>query len=380
MKQFRVAVNLTWCIPGVVGGSEEYLCRQLFGLPADSFEVEVFAPRGFRAAHPEIVERHGVTELAHDATSRMHRIWSESTWLYRRTGSFDLVHHGGGTVPVRHRSPVVLTIHDLQYLSHPQYFHPTRRAYLQRVMPRSARESDLITVPSEFVRGSVADAYDIDPQRIFVVPHGVEGTLGRRATDPDLLRARYGLGAGPIVVMPAVTHPHKGHQFLLDVMESSWSKSGVTLVLIGGTGSAEAEVVRRVTSDSLRPCVAKLGRVPAEDRDGLVAMSEALVFPSEYEGFGAPVIEAMALGTPVVVSDRTCLPEVVGDAGLVLPLDVEAWAGALDIVRSRHDDFVARGFQRVGRFSAERSGEALADVYRRLAGPAGMPSIEGVSR
>ena len=365
MNRLRVAVNMTWCIPGRVGGSEEYLCRQLLGLPSEPFSVETFVPQGFRVAHPEIVERHTVTELPHDSTSRGHRVWSESTWLYRRTESFDLVHHGGGTIPMRTRRPVVLTIHDLQYLTFPQYFRTARRVYLQGVMPRSARRADVITVPSEFVRRSVVEAYGIDSDRIVVVPHGVEHSLGRNATDPDTLRRKYGLGQGPIVVMPAVTHPHKGHQFLLDVMERSWRKAGLTLVLIGGAGLAENEVARRATSAGLRQCVVKLGRVPADDRDGLVAMAEAMAFPSEYEGFGAPVIEAMALGTPVVVSDRTCLPDIVGDAGIVLPLDRELWAGALDVVRTRRVELVARGRRRIEEFSAEASGRAVAAAYGR---------------
>lgn len=373
MNRIRVAVNMTWCIPGRVGGSEEYLCRQLLGLALETFSVEVFVPRRFREAHPEIVERHTVTELPHDSMSRLRRVWSESTWLYRRTESFDLVHHGGGTVPMRLRRPVVLTVHDLQYLTYPQYFRSARRVYLQQVMPRSARRADVITVPSEFVRRSVVEAYGIDPDRVVVVPHGVEDTLGRNATDPDTLRRKYGLGQGPIVVMPAVTHPHKGHLFLLEVMERSWRDAGVTLVLIGGTGLAEREVANRASSASLHRWVKKLGRVPADDRDGLVAMAEAMVFPSEYEGFGAPVIEAMALGTPVVVSDRTCLPDIVGDAGIVLPLDHEAWAGALDLIRTRHDDLVSSAQRRIELFTAEESGRALAGAYRRAmdySGPA----------
>lgn len=361
-----VAVNMTWCLPGRVGGSEEYLCRQLLGLPDDEFAVDVFAPRGFRNAHPEIARRHDIIELGHDSTSRVRRMWSESTWLYRRTRSSALVHHGGGTVPLAYRSPTVLTIHDLQYLEYPQYFRQPRLNYLRRVMPRSARCADLIAVPTAFVKASVISAYGIDADRIMVVPHGVENSLGVGATDADTLRSKYHLGTGPIVVMPAVTHPHKGHQFVLDVMERAWAKQGVMLVLIGGAGLAEVDVNTRITTGAVESCVAKLGRVPAADRDGLIAMAEALVFPSEYEGFGAPVIEAMALGTPVITSDRACLPEVVADAGLVLPLEIDAWRGALDAVRSRREDLLQRGRRRVVEFTAEKSGAALAGAYRRL--------------
>ena len=89
--------------------------------------------------------------------------------------------------------------------------------------------------------------------------------------------------------------------------------------------------------------VVRPGRVPAADRDGLIALAEALVFPSEYEGFGAPVVEAMALGTPVVCSDQAALAEVVGDAGIVLPRDVDAWAGALDEVAAATADALVAG-------------------------------------
>jgi glycosyltransferase involved in cell wall biosynthesis len=95
-------------------------------------------------------------------------------------------------------------------------------------------------------------------------------------------------------------------------------------------------------------------------------MSKALVFPSEYEGFGAPVIEAMALGTPVISSDRACLPEVVGDAGLVLPLEIDAWAGALHLVDSRRAHYLEAAARRLENFTAEASGKALADAYRMV--------------
>lgn len=363
----RVAVNMTWCRPGHVGGSEEYLCRQLLGLPDNTFTVEVFAPQGFSNAHPEIARRHTVIELGHDSSSRLRRVWSESTWLYRRSQAAEVNHHGGGTVPSVHRSPVLVTIHDLQYLEYPQYFRRSRLTYLRQFMPRSARSADLIAVPSAFVKASVVSAYGIDADRIMVVPHGVEKSLGAQATDAATLRSRYALGEGPLVVFPAVTHPHKGHQFLFDVLERSWATQGITLVLIGGAGLAEDDVCRRLDNAVLQKSVVKLGRVPAADRDGLIAMAEAVVFPSEYEGFGAPVIEAMALGTPVITSDRACLPEVVGDAGLVVPLDVDQWVEALGDVRTRREDLRQRGKQRLAEFTAEKSGEALAVAYLQLA-------------
>ena len=113
---------------------------------------------------------------------------------------------------------------------------------------------------------------------------------------------------------------------------------------------------------SVRP-----GRVADADRDGLIALAEALVFPSEYEGFGAPVLEAMALGTPVICSDRAALPEVVGDAAVVRSLTLDAWADALDAVAADRAGLIERGRRRAATFTRAASGRALAGAYR-LAG------------
>jgi glycosyltransferase involved in cell wall biosynthesis len=105
------------------------------------------------------------------------------------------------------------------------------------------------------------------------------------------------------------------------------------------------------------------GRVSNADRNGLLAMAEAMVFPSEYEGFGAPVIEAMRYGTPVVCSDRGSLPEVVGDAGLVCPLENEAWVRALEAVKIRREELVTAGKDRARAFTSEISATELVEQY-----------------
>jgi glycosyltransferase involved in cell wall biosynthesis len=161
-----------------------------------------------------------------------------------------------------------------------------------------------------------------------------------------------------------MTHPHKGHRFLLDVFERCGEALGVRLVLIGGAGSIDEEVTRR--ADQLAGLVSKLGRVSDSDRDGLISAAAAVVFPSEYEGFGAPLIEAMALGTPVISSDRACLPEVVGSAGIVVPLDIDSWREAIGDVDRRRAELVTAGRKRVRDFTVEVSGSALATAYRSL--------------
>ncbi len=365
MNQQSVLVNLLWCVPGRVGGSEEYLVRQLLGLaeqPAPRWQPTVVVARGLAEAHPELLAVAEVVEPHFDSTSRVRRIAGETTWLRRHSRDAALVHHGGGTAPIRAHLPYVLTIHDLQFRTYPQYFSRLKRAYLSAVIPPSARRATVVAVPSEYVRSSVVQAYGVDPDRVMVVPHGIEPALAAEATPAEVLRERYSLGDGPIIVYPAVTHPHKHHEFLLRMMRDHWTDPDLRLVLPGGEGLADAAVAAAAATD---PRVRRLGRVPAADRDGLLLMAQAMVFPSQYEGFGAPLIEAMTLGTPVVCSDATCMPQIVGDAGLVRPLDPDAWAGALDEVQRRRDELVAAGLRRAQDFTSRASGAALATVYAR---------------
>lgn len=354
---------MLWCVPGRVGGSEEYLVRQLLGLaeqPEPRWRPTVAVAKGLAAAHPELAHVADVVEPTFDSSSRARRIVGEATWLRRHSAGVALVHHGGGTAPLTAQRPYVLTIHDLQFRTYPQYFSRQKRAYLGAVIPPSARRATVVAVPSDYVRDSVVAAYGVHRERVMVVPHGIEPAVATEVTPEEVLRSRYHLGEGPIIVYPAVTHPHKHHRFLLQMMRDHWRDPDLRLVLTGGAGLAHAEVV--ACTD---PRVLRLGRVPAADRNGLLAMAEAMVFPSQYEGFGAPLIEAMTLGAPVVCSDATCMPQIVGDAGLVRPTTPDAWAGVLDEVRARRSELVASGHRRALDFTSAASGAALAAAYAR---------------
>lgn len=360
MAHPAVAVNLLWCVPGDVGGSEEYLVRQLLGLAeaAPEFRPTLYVVDGFVEARRELAGLFPTVVAPFDGASRARRIVGEVTWFRRQTSAADLRHHGGGAAPLGATRPFVLTIHDLQYRTYPTYFSRTKRAYLESMIGRSVRRARMVAVPSEYVRASVIGAFGAEPSRVSVVPHGFEPDLLSDITGEAELRHRYALGDGPIIVYPAVTNLHKNHRFLIDLLASDWRDPDLRLVLTGGSGTAESAV-----QSATDPRIRRLGRVPAADRNGLLQMAEAMVFPSQYEGFGAPLIEAMALGCPVVASDSTCIPAIVNGAGLVLPLVTDAWTDALDRVRRDRTTMIAAGYERAAAFTARASGAALAAVY-----------------
>ncbi len=380
-----VAVNLLWCTPGEVGGSEEYLVRQLVGLGQLDSDVALTlcSTAAFASAHPELTAQFAFRSPGGRGRRRPARIVAEHTWLARRTRGFDVVHHGGGTAPLVGPRPILLTVHDLQYLEYPQYFSQLRLRYLRSMLPRSVGRASVVATPSEFVRGTVIEAFGIDAARVVVVPHGVRSTPienGVRSTPIENglaggvaptahqitdVRRRYGLGDGPYVVYPAITHPHKNHRLLLEVMARHWTDPTLRLVLLGGAGAADTEVGRTIADLGLGDRVVRPGRVPDADRDALIAGATALVFPSRYEGFGAPLIEAMALGTPVVCGDHPALREVAGRAAIVLPDDVEAWSSALHDVERRRAELIAAGRERLTHYTLAASGAALLDAYHR---------------
>jgi glycosyltransferase involved in cell wall biosynthesis len=364
----QIAVNMLWCVPGNVGGSEEYFVRQLLGLAeiGAPFDVAVYAPRGFITAHPEVADVAKVVEAPSSCRNRELRVWLENTWLASRTSRAHVVHHGGGTMPNHGNRSTLLTVHDLQYLTFPEYFSRLKLAYLRNRVPSAVRRATVIAAPSEYVRSSIEHNFGTDRARTTVVRHGLEQEVGQGKTSESELRQRFNLGQSRILVMPAITHPHKNHQFILNLLANQWRAEDVKVVMVGGKGLADNAVQRQIVDLGLSERVVRSGRVNAPDRDGLLAMAEALVFPSLYEGFGAPVIEAMALGTPVITSNCASLPEVVGDAGLVLGLSGSAWSGALDQVRQQRHELVQRGLARAAQFSAAKSAEDLVLAYEKV--------------
>ncbi len=367
-----VGVNLLWLRPGVVGGSEEYLCRQLSGLREldHDYDVTILGLAGLAEAHPELAVHYPIEVAPARGSNRAWRVVMENSWLAARARRHRvrLMHHGGGTAPAIGRGPrSVVTIHDLQYVRFPDSFSLLKRSWLRRAVPTAVRRADAVTVPSEYVRQTVIESLAAAPERVVVVPHGLLPVEPPGPEAVSAARARYGL-PGPFIVYPAITYPHKNHLVLvraLAVLQKS--HPDVQLVLLGAAGSAEDDLRAEIAGLALGTAVVRPGRVPAADRDALYLAAGGLVFPSRYEGFGAPVIEAMAAGCPVIAARTAALPEVVGGAGLLVdPDEPEEWADAIALVLDdpgQADLLRQAGLSRAVGFTARRSAAALLTAY-----------------
>jgi len=375
----RVAINLLWMVPGVVGGSETYTARLLHGLAERTSEIDytVFALPQFAAAHPELARTFRTVYAPLRGQLKPARVLAgEAGWMAlqcRRMG-IDLVHHAGGVVPLIRPARPVLTIHDLQYLYYPEYFTRSKLAYLRIVMPRSAEAARLIVTPSEYSRRTVIERLNIDPSLVRVVPHGISPKEDSESA-PDV-RDRYDI-PGPYFLYPAALYPHKNHLVLVEAFGRLLDvHPETTLVLTGAKGSMqwgtaksiEAPLAEEVRKLGIKDRIRSLGFVPAAELEALYRGAAALTFPSRFEGFGAPVLEAMARGCPVIAADATAIPEVVQDAGiLVSPDNPDQWFAAMsevlenEEVRSR---LVKAGAERVREYTWARSADALEDAYR----------------
>ncbi len=367
--RMRVGMNLLWLLPGVAGGAERYATRLLQALAdeaRDEVEVTIFCNRRFPAAHDDLTARLSTAVAPIDGRSRTVRIAMESSWLAREAARRDLelIHHPNDVIPWFHTRPSALTIHDLRSMAGGEVLSRSHAAYLRARVPASARRAAVVMTPSDYVRRQVLERFRLDPTRVLVVsapmfpgpqPHS-------NGSGPSPMTGRY-------FVYPAVTDRHKNHAILLEAFARVATKDPeVRLVLTAIPGNDETEVEASIRRLGLGGHVQRLGRIPDGDLDRLLAGAVGLVYPSRYEGYGLPLAEAMGVGCPVIASSATALPEVIGDAGLVVgPDDVAGWTDAMlrllgdEALRSR---LVVAGRERVRSLSSAETAHRLVAAYR----------------
>ncbi|MFT7473458.1 MAG: glycosyltransferase involved in cell wall biosynthesis [Verrucomicrobiales bacterium] len=370
MSPGRIGVNLLWLRPGQVGGTETYIRRVLRAVSVSDSNIEwhLFGTdAAIRAARPDD-SNCVVHESGSLTTSRARRVVAERTWLKSELGSnLDVVHHPGGTVPFASETPTILTLHDLQPLELPGNFSRVKRQFLRRAIPTAVERADVVATPSDWVREQVIDRFGISGDRVITVSAFAEPV--DLSLDPRPTSGLQQLFAqGPVIFYPAMTMAHKNHRLLFDAFGDAVRREpDLQLICVGAVGRDDADI--RAHADSVSSRIHVLGHVARRDLDALFLRSELMVFPSRYEGFGLPILEAQHAGLPVVASNATALPEVAGSSTILLdPDDRDAWSTAmLDRPgveeRARH---VADGFTNARRYGPEHTAEQQLRAYERL--------------
>lgn len=299
-----------------------------------------------------------------------------------RAAKLDVFHAPAYTAPPWGVHPLVLTIHDVSYARHPEWY-PYRRDPLRRAFYRaSARAADCIITDSDFSRREISAAYGIDGERIHVVPLGVSAAFrpaapGTSASDAagDAARRPSTLAPppGPIILHVGDLHPRRNVGVLIDAV--AWLRAhqpgltAVGLTLVGRDAGDGASLRARARAAGLDAHAVTF----VEDADDALLIewyqrAAVFAYPSRYEGFGLPVLEAMACATPVVASTAASLPEVAGDAGVMIdPLDPRAWREALAAVLCSPERAAAlreSGLRRAARFTWMNTAALTLDAYR----------------
>ncbi len=293
------------------------------------------------------------------------------------TGSLDIFHSPDFTLPPVWRARSLVTVHDLSFLRLPECFPDGLRRYLENAVPRAVRRADHVIADSHNTRRDLMALLDTPGDKVSVIHAGVEPRFRpmRSAADAGTLaavRRKYALPER-FVLSVGTVQPRKNYTRLIEAFAALDAPAGDQtrhLVIAGGRGWLYEQVFDRVTTLGLDSRVHLLGFVDDADLPALYNLAEVFVFPSLYEGFGLPPLEAMACGVPVVCAATSSLPEVVGDAALTInPLDVGRLAEAVQRVLADEvlrASLVARGLARARQFTWTKAARELRQVYFKI--------------
>nr|MBC7244916.1 glycosyltransferase family 4 protein [Chloroflexota bacterium] len=294
-------------------------------------------------------------------------------WVELFSGALDVFHSPDFALPPVRKAHTIVTVHDLSFLRVPQCSHPKLLAYLCQVVPSSVRHADVVLADSQCTKSDVIELLGVKADRVRVIYAGVGQEFQRVEDEKKLeaVRARYRLPAR-FVLSLGTLQPRKNFERLVEAYSQVKRETGdeIQLVIAGALGWMYDGIFKKVEALGLQGVVHFPGYVADDDLPALYSMADLFVFPSLYEGFGLPPLEAMACGTPVITSNVSSLPEVVGDAAwMVDPLDVGALANAMRQMLSEaalRSQMIARGLIQARYFTWSRAAEKLLDVYQAV--------------
>ncbi len=380
-----IALNLVAFIPGTMGGCETYFINLLHCLQ------QVDSGNSYRV----LCDRHYVKDiqLSRNAFRTVACNYSRPSlkWFIRGvirntlkidilTPVFnrlkvDLIHHPFSFLnPLGTKIPSVLTFHDMQHEFYPELFSRYELLTRKEFYRPSAEQASRIIAISAHAKSCLVERYGISPDKIDVIYNGYNPayTILNDSDGLEKIRLKYGLHR-PFMYYPAATWPHKNHKTLLatlKLLKARYRFDG-QLVLTGIAMNAHREILEEIGRLGLDDMVKVLGYLPYEDLPWLYNLARLMVFPSLFEGFGIPLVEAMACGCPVVCSNVTSIPEVVGNAGLTFdPTSVEDMAEKVWSLwndEEMRQDLRLKGSTRVNLFSWEATARETIKVYAKVA-------------
>jgi glycosyltransferase involved in cell wall biosynthesis len=322
-----------------------------------------------RGALPGLVPA-GVRAVTRPIPARpVHLAWRHShlppiEWI---TGAVDVVHGPNFVVPPSRRAARVVTVHDLTAVHHPEMCTAHTRTY-PGFIERAVADGAWVHTVSEFVRNEVIDAFGADPDRVVTVANGVDTIV-----EADPAAGRRAAGADDYLLAMGTIEPRKNFPALVRAFDAvAAGLPGMRLVIAGPDGWDDDRFGAALRDARHRDRITRLGAIDDRTRAELLRGAAGLVYPSVYEGFGLPPLEAMSIGLPVLVTAAGAVLEVVGDAALVVPVgDDDALADGL--TRLVHDDalradLAARGPQRAAHYDWSRTAAGLVALYRQAVG------------
>src|SRR5437763_12020577 len=329
-------------------GDETYVAGLLRGL-AGTEELRLAAV----TRHPKLVPA-GIEPIELPARSQVVRMAARLPRLLRRLQP-DLAHFQHAQ-PLACPCPAVVTVHDLSFEREPSLMRLRERLIFRAVVPRAARRAARVIAVSELTKRDLVDLYRIPEEKIVVVPNGV---------DPRF-RAEGARAAGSYALVVGALQPRKDPQAAIEAL-ALVGNGDLRLVFAGPDRGGRVEAERAAERTGLRGRVDFRGYVPEDELAALYRGAACLVFPSRYEGFGLPALEAMASGTPVVATTAGALPEVAGDAAvLVDERDPAALAGGIERALADRDRLMRAGLERARLYTWAETARRTLAVYREL--------------
>jgi glycosyltransferase involved in cell wall biosynthesis len=378
----NVGINLIYLVPGETGGMEvvarELIPELLAAAPGVRFTAFVNREAAAAGGGPWGELLPAVT-VPVNARRRAQWVFGEQVLLPRlgaRAG-VQLMHSLASTAPAWGPFRRVVTVHDLIYARFPEAHAGLRDRGMRVLVPLGVRRSQRVIADSQSTREDLVELLGTPPERIDVAPLGL-GTVRRdRALAEAQTRARFDLGERRVLLSLSAKRPHKNLGALIGALARIPAARRPLLVLPGYPTWHEVELRGRAAALGVLADVRFESWVSAGELEGLWALAEAFVFPSLYEGFGLPVLEAMARGVPVACADASSLPEVAGDAALLFdPRAEDEIAAAIERLFGDAPlvaELRAKGLERVRRFTWARTARLTLDSYARALGLPGMP-------